>query len=117
MELNHSISKINRLKYYAHRDRNREREAMRPGTWRKKQGKRQSSVSPPPSVPFPDLDHQIARTDIDNGTFFFLNFLGFGIKFRFDSFLLWLFGLSIKMFVFSIIDICICFVFLDYRYH
>ena len=48
---------------------------------------------------------------------FFLNFVGMGIKFRFDSFLLWLFGLSIKMFVFSILDICFCFVFLDYRYH
>jgi len=71
LELNHSISKVNRLKYYAHRDRNREREAMSPGTRRKKQRKRQSSVSPPPFVPFPDLDHQIAGTDINNGTFLF----------------------------------------------
>ena len=80
MELNHSISKINPLKYYAHRDRNREREEIWPGTGRKKQRKRQSSVSPPPSVPFLDLDHQIVGTDIDNGTFFFLNFCMFGYK-------------------------------------
>ena len=90
---------------------------MRPGTQRKKQGKRQSSVSSPPSAPFPDLDHQIAGTDIDNGIFFFLNFVGLGIKFIFDSFLLWIFGFSIKMFVSSILDICFYFVFLDYRYH
>ena len=59
---------------------------MRSGTQRKKQRQRQSSVSPPSSVPFLDLDHQIVGTDIDNGTFVFLNFVGLGIKFRFDSF-------------------------------
>ena len=87
-------------------------------------------VSPPPSVRFPDSDHQIAGIDIDNGTFF-PQFCRFGYKtlcygfvfpqlifffflfgrFSFDSFLLWVFGLSIKMFVFSILDICFCFVF------
>ena len=90
---------------------------MRPGTRRKQQRKRQSSISPPPFAPFPDLDHQIAGTDIDNGTFFFLNFVGLGIKFIFDSFLLWVFGFSIKMFVSSILDIGFYFVFLDYRYY
>ena len=39
---------------------------------------------------------------------FFFFFFG---RFRFDSFLLWVFGFSIKMFVFSILDICFCFVF------
>ena len=89
-------------------------------------------VSPPPSVPFPDSDHLIAGIDIDNGTFF-PQFCRFGYKtlcygfvfpqliffffffllgrFSFDSFLLWVFGLSIKMFVFSILDICFCFFF------
>ena len=37
--------------------------------------------------------------------FFLLN------GFRFDSFLFWVFGFSIKMFVSSILDICFCFVF------
>ena len=32
-------------------------------------------------------------------------------RFRFDSFLLWVIGFSIKRFVFSILDICFCFVF------
>ena len=31
--------------------------------------------------------------------------------FRFDSFLFWVFGFSIRMFVSSILDICFCFVF------
>ena len=56
-----------------------EREAMRLGTRRKKQRKKQSLVSPPPSVPFLDLDHQITGTDIDNGTFF-SQFCRFGYK-------------------------------------
>ena len=33
-------------------------------------------------------------------------------RFRFDSFLFWVFGFSIKMFVFSILDICFFFFFL-----
>ena len=42
--------------------------------------------------------------------FLFLFFLLNG--FRFDSFLFWVFGFSIKMFVSSILAICFCFVFL-----
>ena len=53
---------------------------MRPGTRRKQQRKRQSSISPPPFAPFPDLDHQIAGIDIDNGTFFFSQFCRIGYK-------------------------------------
>ena len=68
---------------------------MRPGTWRKKQRSRvpkdvhcalQSKgkesrvrLNHKPFVPFLDLDHQITRTDIDNGTFF-SQFVGLGMK-------------------------------------
>ena len=74
------------------------------------------------SVPLPDLDHQIARTDIDNGTFFSL-FCRFGYKtlllieffcqvcLDVIRFCFWVFGISFKMIVFSILDICFCFIF------
>ena len=76
--------------------------------------------------PFPFQIQTIRSPELTSTTihFFFSQFCKFGYKtlllidffflfnrFRFDSFLLWVFGFSIKMFVFSILDICFCFVF------
>ena len=75
--------------------------------------------------PFPFQIQTIRSPEPTSTTvhFYFLNFVGLDIKrffylifflfdrFRFDSFLLWVFGFSIKIFVFSILDICFCFVF------
>ncbi|KAF3956858.1 hypothetical protein CMV_018063 [Castanea mollissima] len=44
----------------------REQISLEPYTEQQKQSP-SLHVSPPPSVPFPDSDHQIAGTDIDNG--------------------------------------------------
>ncbi|KAL4653627.1 hypothetical protein ACB092_01G318500 [Castanea dentata] len=44
----------------------REQISLEPYTEQQKQSP-SLHVSPPPSVPFPDSDNQIAETDIDNG--------------------------------------------------
>ena len=59
-----------------------------------------------PSVPLPDLDHQIAGTDIDNGTFFSL-FCRFGYKtlllIEFFFFFCWV-GLDLIRFCFGFLE-------------
>ena len=75
-----------------------------------------------PFVPLPNLDPQTAEPTLTIVHFFF-QFCRFGYKtlllieffllgrFRFDSFLFWVFGISIKRFVLSMLDICFCLVF------
>ena len=110
-----------------HGERNRERGRVPKAVHSALQSKGKESrvcLNHTPSIPLPELDYQIARTDIDNGTIFsqfcrfgyktlllieFFCWVGFDLIFLF--FLFWVFGISIKMIFFSILDICFCFVF------